>query len=133
MERKTETSGLVADWCSNCGATWFARGQLAHVRGPLGMGRMDEATLSRRLSRYSRRLVCPTCDKETLQVGRGVLREVGHCPTCGGFLLPSALSLFGVSLPVPFGSRIPVSRRVTGVSTVLALLMVLIVAAIIVF
>ncbi len=133
MERRTETSGLVADWCSNCGSTWLARGQLEHVRGPLGVGREDEAILSRGIRRSSKRLVCPACDTETLQIGRRALREVGHCPKCGGFLLPSAVSLFGVSLAVPFESRLPISLRVTAVSTVFAVIMALVVAAIIVF
>ncbi len=133
MQPRTETSGLVADWCSNCGSAWLARGQLEHVRGPLGLGREDEATLSGGVRRSSKRLVCPTCDTETLKIGRRALREVGHCPKCGGFLLPSTLSLFGVSFPVPFESRLPVSLRVTAVSTVFAVIVALIVAVIIVF
>ena len=133
MQQRTETSGLVADWCPDCGSTWLARGQLERVRGPLGVGREDEAALTRGVRRSSKRLVCPTCDTETLQIGRRVLREVGHCPKCGGFLLPSAFSLFGASLPVPFESRLPISFRLTAVSTVFAVILALVVAAVILF
>ena len=75
----------------------------------------------------------PSCDTETLLKGRLGVRQIAHCRTCGGFLLPSSLSLLGISLPVPFSSRVPVSSRISGVRTVLFLVFVVIIVVIIGF
>jgi len=128
-----EANGLRADWCPRCGATWFERGQLARVRGPFGLGHEDEDLLAAHVRMRSTPLVCPTCDTETLFRSRRGVRRIAHCRTCGGFVLPSTLSAFGISLPIPVRSRAPVSSRVTAVSSIAMVIVLLILAWVIAF